>query len=275
MVYCTVDFYYLVCITCTNYTNMTVSAIQLGCRCCDEGDVEEIFSLIDESTVNGWSHEKLHNDLSSSQCQWYCIESDEEDVLFGAFRLVLDQENQRQVVATVTDFFIATDAKTSEDIHNLLINYAVNHLMRISYQLNAMIIHIEVFEDENELIEHLEKENFQETGGYLSEVRSMMKFKYSRPLLKAGSQSSLPSIEIIPEPSSTAEGIDECDDLGETLDMVLDLTKNSDGADEGFTIDSPFNTTDETSRNDNMLQLINTLFTALHKESDSFAKVNA
>lgn len=221
---------------------MKSAAISLLCRCCDEDDIQDIYNVVDESGLGvSWSKEKVLNEVSSGgKSQWYCIEPEEDDIIFGVFRLILDnnQEKGSQCIATVTDIFISEEVKANDQIHTFLIKYIINNLMRISFQLNAIMIHIEVYENESELIQSLEEEKFQETGGYLSEFRSLMKFKYTYQLqttaVSNGNGSSLvpSSLDILPEPSSLLLMDDEVGDFGESLNMVLDLINNTEVVEE-------------------------------------------
>jgi hypothetical protein len=234
-----------------NYSE-DMSLPTLICRCCDEDDIFDIHNLLSTLNVTYWSTEKIESELScSNEAQWYCVEPGEEDVKIGVFRLTIDKAKPDELVGTLTDIFIAEDVQSSDNLHAFTIKYIVNHVMGICRELHINIFHVEVFEDEHELIEVVEAEKFQEIAGYLSDHRSLMKFRYSKKL-RSEADGHQRLLDVIDDSSVEMGVTDEFEGVFDLNELTLD----------------PIDEVSSDGKGENMMQLIESLFSALHKEKE-------
>ncbi len=211
-------------------TEFLSSAVVL--RCCDEEDVKDLLTFImttSPESASELTEDMIEIEVCNSSCQWYSVETNDE-VVFAVFKFVMDHDQ----LASVTDIFVLTKVKQEESLFRWIISFIFNKIIEICFELVVSMICIEVYEDNDLMIQMLDENGYVESGGYYVEHRSLMKFKYNKKIL-----------------------VDKCTNLGtDTISIVQDLELSV------VVDDKTLVHNDE----DVMFQLVEELFAALHKE---------
>ncbi len=214
-------------------TEFLSSAVVL--RCCDEEDVKDLLTFImttSPESASELTEDMIEIEVCNSSCQWYSVETNDE-VVFAVFKLVVDHDPLR-IMAIITDIFVLTKVKQEESLFRWIISFIFKKSIEICLELAISMICIEVYEDNDLMIQILDENGYVESGGYYVEHRSLMKFKYCKNIL-----------------------IEKCTNLGtDTISIVQDLELSV------VVDDKTLVHNDE----DVMFQLVEELFAALHKE---------
>ena len=205
--------------------------------------------------------------MSEGQVQWYALEADSMDEMLLAVARLQIQDNENKASssrhAAVDKMYFTQHESTKEHITIYLMKNIIHQLKRISFHLNLSLLTVEVQQSNEKMIELLENESFQETGGYLG--NDGMVFKFS--IRMDGEDKGI--LHLLPPPSSSSEHDvpdfmkedNEVDGEGNGLDDLLESL-------EGGNIEESSEST-QLGQSDNMTSLIESLFEALHKSNIS------
>lgn len=186
-----------------------------------------------------------------------------DELLLAVARFHISSEDNQGSVGTVSKLFFAQQEACKEHITQYLMRNMIHQFKRIVFHLNLSLLTIEVPQFDEALQALLEQEGFTETGGYLAEHIGMM-FKFS--VRMEGDDKGL--LHVLPAPSDLNEATPfPQSDVVVNMEEEEDNNQDEDDVDNLDTLlDSlDVNQVENLKQEENMTNLIDSLFTALHR----------